>query len=80
MATNKVVCYNAAAPIVALPLMIHFSKNSAADFYNFGGNKLYSQDVKTGKSLVTAKTLKKGVILVRLKGKETTETKRTLIL
>lgn len=67
-------------PIVELPMVIFCSEDGVIDFYNTLGNKLYSQDVKTGKNLVTAKTLKKGVILVRFKGKETTETKRALIL
>lgn len=44
------------------------------------GNKLYSQDVKIGKNVVTARALKKGVILVQFKGKEASETKRALIL
>ena len=44
------------------------------------GNKLYSQDVKVQKNLVSAKGLEKGVVLIHFRGKETTETKRAQIL
>lgn len=67
-------------PIRELPMVIFVSEDGIADFYNPMGNKLFSQDVKVGKNLISAKGLKKGVILVRFRGKETIETKRALIL